>query len=494
MTRRVSIVLFLSAFSLTLGSCSKQPVDTPIGNIPPETYLSLFPDSTLRETTSRQHIHWWGDDPDGFIAGYLITFDGMSWTFTTKNDSVFSLTILGMDTTYAFSVRAVDGQGNGLYDIDGIYGPEPFSDVNGNGRHDPGEPWIDLGLADPTPASLSYPIQNTPPQVEFIKGTEVPETTFTVATFSWIGTDLDGDETIDRYFYALNDTGLSAWKELPRTKTMLTVFEQDGLRPGRNTFYLKAVDIAGASSAVIRMPDTSRTWYVKQPSSELLIVDDYGISDGTSRYYNSIFDTLLAGRFRDPDIFDIKLGASSVKKGILVPPFINPTFVETLKLFTYVLWYADNNPALDIAQLSLKAYTDAGGKVIYTAAFPESALDPRGGIVDFAPVDSLNPNTITFVPANTKLLPDSEAAGYPELKRDASGVPVAFVREAYKKINATNLYRLEPGSFWNGSPVVGIRSGGSDFILFSIPLHRFDGNGTVGQVLWRIFSVEFGVR
>jgi hypothetical protein len=34
----------------------------------------------------------------------------------------------------------------------------------------------------------------------------VPEITFTVATFSWIGSDLDGDETIREYQYALNDT------------------------------------------------------------------------------------------------------------------------------------------------------------------------------------------------------------------------------------------------------------------------------------------------
>ena len=141
-------------------------------------------------------ITWWGDDPDGFIAGYLISFDNVEWTFTTRNDSVFALSLSGSDTTYAFYVRAVDDQGNGVWDSDGPYGAEPFVDANGNARYDAGESFTDLGLADPSPAELQYPIQNSPPVVRFSQGSDVPEITFTVATFSWIGTDLDGDEIV----------------------------------------------------------------------------------------------------------------------------------------------------------------------------------------------------------------------------------------------------------------------------------------------------------
>jgi hypothetical protein len=57
-----------------LAACSESP-NTPRTNLPPETYLALTPDGDLRTTTSRQHVHWWGDDPDGFVAGYLISFD-----------------------------------------------------------------------------------------------------------------------------------------------------------------------------------------------------------------------------------------------------------------------------------------------------------------------------------------------------------------------------------------------------------------------------------
>lgn len=486
-----AFLVFIFAI-LNFSSCSKETPNNPHANIPPETYLALFPDGELHRSTSRQHIHWWGDDPDGFVSGFLISLDSVKWTFTIRNDSVLSLPIFGRDTTYSFYVRALDDQGNKKYDAAGPYGAEPYTDLNNNNQHDPGEPFIDFGIADPTPASLKYPIQNSPPKVEFIKGTEVPETTFTVATFSWIGTDLDGDGSISKYQYALNDTNATNWKDIPRNQTLLTLVEKDGLAAGNNIFYLRAVDIAEAMSNVIRMPDTSKVWIVRKPQSELLIVDDYGVNDGTAQFYNAIFDTLLNGRLKNPEVLDIKRGSTSTKKGVLVPPFINPTFIETLKLFKYIVWYADNNPTLDIAQLSLKAFTDAGGKIIYTASFPESAIDPRGGIVDFAPVDSLSPTPITFIPANTRAIAD--ASDYSELRRDTKGVPVAFIRGLFRKINAVDLYHFESSAFWSGTPTVAVRSGDKNFFLFSIPLHRFDGNMNVGFLLRKIFADEFGLR
>ena len=477
-----------------LAACSESP-NTPRTNLPPETYLSLTPDGDLRTTTSRQHVHWWGDDPDGFVAGYLISFDQVNWVFTTRNDSVFALSLSGSDTTYAFHVRAVDDQGNGRWDSEGQFGAEPFTDANGNGRYDAGEPFIDLGLADPTPADLRYPIENSPPVVRFTQGSTVPEITFTVATFSWIGTDLDGDETIAEYQYALNDTlNPVSWKSLPRSTTFLTLRAQDGLREGNNAFYLRAVDIAGATSHIIRMPDTSGVWVVKVPKTELLIVDDYGPADVSAAFYQSIVDTLFGGRFAGADVFDIKTGANSSTRGKYLPPYTNPTFIETLKLFTYVLWYTDNDPTIDVAQVALPEYQRSGGRIFYTAAFPESAVDPRGGITDYAPVDSLSPEPIRFVPAGTKVEADSESPGYPTLVRDTQGVPVAFIRDLYRRINARNLYRFEESTRWEGQPVVAVRSGDSRFILFGIPLHRFNDANNVGELIHLVFRNEFGVQ
>ena len=479
---------------LFLAGCTEQP-SSPHDNQPPETYMALQPDGELRRTTSKQNIHWWGDDPDGFIAGFFISFDEKDWHFTSSNDSLFALKLSGTDTTYSFFVRAVDNQGNRRYDENGPYGPEPFTDRNGNGKWDEGEPYVDLGLWDPTPASLDYPIENSPPVVEFSQGSDVPDTTFTVATFSWIGRDLDGDETILRYQYSLNDTtNESSWITLPRSTTFLTLHESDGLSEGDNVFYLRAIDIAGAQSRIIRMPDTSGVWYVKKPKTDLLIVDDYGPVDASSSFYNSIADTLFGGRFRNADVFDIKSGASSTVRGVNLPPYINPTFIETLKLFRYIIWYTDNNPTLSVAQLALPQYQLSGRFILYTASFPESAIDPRGGITDFAPVDSLSPESIRFVPMGVVMEPDAESPDYAPIVRDNGGVPVAFIRELYKKINAKNMYRFEEKSNWEGRPVVAVRSGDRRFVLFGVPLHRFNGSNNVGDLIFRIFYNEFGVR
>ncbi len=58
---------------------------------------------------------------------------------------------------------------------------------NGNGRYDAGEPFTDLGAVDPTPADIRYPIRNSPSVVRFVQGSDVPDSTFTVATFALAG-------------------------------------------------------------------------------------------------------------------------------------------------------------------------------------------------------------------------------------------------------------------------------------------------------------------
>ena len=127
-------------------SCSEEFPDQPNGNIPPDTGMFLYPDSTVSQQPSRLTVHWWGDDPDGLIIGFYFKWEGIDtkWTFTTKNDSTFSLPIGSSDTTYNFLVSAVDAKGNGKYDSqifqNGIdFGPEPFIDKNNNGVFDQGE-------------------------------------------------------------------------------------------------------------------------------------------------------------------------------------------------------------------------------------------------------------------------------------------------------------------------------------------------------------------
>jgi len=466
-------LLLLLLIPFIMASCIDQPVSERMENMPPTTSVWLMPDDTLRATSSRQHIHWWGDDPDGFVVGYEWSFNAEDWTWTERNDSVFLLSLQQQDTTYNFFVRAVDNE----------------------------------GARDPEPASLNLPIRNSPPSVEFSEGTNVPDTTFTVATFSWIGTDPDGDDTIVRYLWALNDT--TEWNEIAGDRSMLTVRDEDGLRVNDdNVLYIKAQDNAGAYSSTARMPgnpapdnmnrppDTTAHWHVREPVGDLLIIDDYNLTDGAEIIYAEIFDTLGGGVFREHSVWDIRRGRSDFQRGDLVPPFINPAFIETLRLFKYVYWYSDNGPSYNIAQTALPAYLESGGKVLMSVTFPTGTFDPREqGIVDFAPVDSIARDDIGFVRPGTMIYPteEGESLGFPSLQRDNTGTSIGGVRNLIIETGAIPLYIVDHEE----EPMVAVRSQDNNIYFFGLRLHRLNGHPDepethrLGLLMHKIFLDEF---
>ncbi len=471
MYRNLLIIFFLP---IILVSCIDQPASEPMENLPPTTSIWLMPDDTLRPTSSRQHIHWWGDDPDGFVVGYEWSFDAVEWNWTERNDSVFLLPLQQDDTTYTFYVRAVDND----------------------------------GARDPEPASLILPIINTPPSVEFNEGTTVPDTTFPVATFAWTGTDPDGDDTIVKYVWALNDT--SEWNEISGDRSMLTVREEDGLLLNEdNVLYLKAQDNAGAFSNTAVMPqdpapdnrergaDTTAHWYVREPIGDLLVIDDYNLTDGADRFYADMFDTLAGGMFSEHSVWDIRRGRADGRRGELVPPFINPTFIETLRLFKYVYWYSDNGPTYRVAQIALPSFVESGGRVIMSVTFPPGTFDPRDqGLVDFAPVDSVAADDIGFVRPRTNINPTPEAAelGYPVLQVDNAGTSVGGVRNLFIETGAVPLYKVDREE----EPLVAVKSPDNQMFFFGLRLHRMNGDPDdadtqrLGRLLNKIFVDEFG--
>jgi hypothetical protein len=467
------LLLFFSLLFI-IGGCIDQPASERIANMPPQTFVWLMPDDTVRTTSSRQHIHWWGDDPDGFVVGYEWSFNRTDWNRTERNDSVFLLSLQQEDTTYSFYVRAIDNE----------------------------------GAHDPDPASLSIPIKNTPPSVEFVDGTTVPRTTFTVATFAWSGTDPDGDDTIIRYLWALNDT--TEWNELSGASSMLTVRTGDGLRVNdNNIFYLKAQDNAGAYSKTAimpndpapdnpeRPPDTTAYWFVREPIGDLLIVDDYDLDDRPDTMYTAIFDTLGGGIFRDHSVWDIRQGRTETQRGDLVPPFINPTVVETLRLFRYIYWYSDNGPSYNVAQSAIPRYLETGGKVLMSVTFPTGVFDPREqGLVDFAPVDSIAERDIGFVRPRARIIPtdQAEGLGYPELIRDPVGFGIGGVRNLIGQTGAIPLYHVDHAE----NPLVAVKTPDNNMIFFGLRLHRMNGDPAdpdsqrLGKLFYKIFIDEFG--
>jgi hypothetical protein len=452
-----------------IAGCSKEHPDEPVANQPPHTYVTLIPDGVLRSTPSQQHLHWWGVDPDGFVKGYFFSFDSLHWSYTTFNDSLFGLKLARPDTSYRFFVAAVDNE----------------------------------GLVDPFPARLALPINNTPPFVAFVTKSDVPESTYTVATFQWQGSDVDGDETIMQYLYALDDTtDPLKWKSLNGDVSRVTLRKSDGLTEGRHVFYLRARDIAGAYSSTIRMPiDTNKIWYVKEPKGDFLIIDDYGIADGTASFYTQLFDTLMGGRLRGVDVWDIKAGYTNTSRGKYVPALVNPTVSETMKLFKYIFWYADYQPQLEIAQGAIPEVKKAGTKILFVNGFSQFPPDQRG-FGDFAPVENVEPSYFTSI----LLSNDSVVAvdpTYPTLTRDAAGTIYQFPRGLIPKVNARILYNMGKSSRWASRDTIPIIMGVKDadqpsIVMVAVLLHRFTGNGTttnnVPAFLRRVFADDFGVR
>ncbi len=314
-------------------SCYDKLPNNPVENKPPTTKIFLDPDSTISNQPSRLKIHWTGDDPDGIVIGFYFSFDGINWTFTAKNDSLFELKIGAADTVFNFKVAAVDNSGDGKYNNQVnqnniIFGSEPFTDLNNNNKWDEGEPYTDIGLIDPHPAELRLPIKNSAPVLTWNTLSTLPDSSFPAMSFGWNVFDLDGDETITTIRIALNDTN-NAVSLIGEVRT-ITIKTNDFTNnnplmdvlidgnpnniapeklPGllyenNNKFFVQAEDISGAKSDWITLPDTNRNWFVKRPKGNFLIVDDYKIIDDAAGFYFAMMDSVgLTNKF---DILDLQ--------------------------------------------------------------------------------------------------------------------------------------------------------------------------------------------
>lgn len=540
--------LFVLTMIFLIAGCTKHFSSTNAGIMPPKTFVSAWPyaDSTqstnFNPQSSRLEIHWWADDGDGLVIGYIITFNKKTWTFTTKDDSVFFLPLFRKDTTYIFTVAAIDNSFKGkLNEGDTV----AFTDKNGNGVWDKGEIFTLLGNSvDPDPPSVKFPITDTPPTVQFVMyepqfatRTDIPDTTFTIVSFGWQGTSIEGSNVIINYYIALNDTSPKSWIQLPAQTDFVTLearlseasSDTSTVRcdvypntypalsrlplstplpnmklNGNNIFYIKVEDVAGAYSPAVRMPDTTHTWFVKKPKGNLLIINDYGLQDQSTNFYSSIFDTISGGKLHGKvDLWDIKTGSNFPTKGNLVQPYVIPTFQETLKLYKYVFWYSSDEQDFDIAQTALSNFRNNGGKFFMTFTVPssyESPLDINQELSDFtSAIDSLTSSFLTdtlpsspvtstgFVKPGAMVQPVApyDSTVYPNLIRDSylsnpidGGKVVQDLRGIYATLGASVVYNLQPYGADNRQPIIGVMSGDKSAFVIGVPLYRFNGNST----------------
>ncbi len=459
------ITIFLMLLAILSLYCGKKMTDNPLPNQPPATYLTFYPDSSLATTTSRQVLHWWGDDPDGKVVKFLYTWDINaavpieyhqsdplgSWDTTSINGDTFSLKFMELDTIYTFRISAVDDQ----------------------------------GLVDPTPATQTFPVANSRPEVEFIVGTEIPETTFTVASFYWKGTDLDGDETISHYEYLLDDT-TSNWRSISAESAFVNMKIPDELSNSDHVFYLRARDIAGVPSQIIRMPKKElQIWHVRKPKGKILIIDDFEVVDQEEAIYLKTLDSLGL----DYSIWNIKLNRDKDNKYDLMPTSVD-MFAATMLLFDRILWYTDSNPHFEEAQIVIPRYVKVPNKkILFSTQFKEF-FSQQGDPLEFSPVDSLNKKSFDVFPG-TILEPGASKSAFPKLKA-SKWIP--FVKELIPKLSAHEVYRLEENpALWSGQPVIAVVNAENSFYFFDVPFHQLNGNKNAKKLLAIILKDEFGL-
>lgn len=453
------LLILIIIGSVYIFSCS-DPITGDAGKYPPNTYLSLFPDSVIAPGSTLRKISWWGDSPQGFIVGYYFSFDSTKpvsqWSYTTKSDSTFLLQMNGNDTTFRFYVAAVD----------------------------------DKGLIDPTPASNLYPTINSAPSMDFIGGTEVPDTIYPVATFKWAATDPDGNSTIRNFYWSLNDT--NNFRLISGNINTMTLTKDSGLVVNsRNALYMKVQDNAGAYSRVVRMPkDTTKYFYVQKVNAKVLIVKDQPLSEmpAAAGYFHTAMDTIKY------DTLDIRTG-----NGKFIPKIVNPMFIETLKLFDIVIWSADrgntnaDNANFDLAQRSLPFYLQSGKKLFFTTGFPNVETQSQGSLINFAPIDSIASCTTPFL-SNISLVNTDNS--YPVL---TTSFLIQRVR-GLKISNAVVVYRLPNTvacSDPNGGPIVAIKNTATspNVIFMGLPVYFLNANPVDSKDLMRkIIINEFGYQ
>ncbi len=563
-------VVFVFLIVMFINGCVKEYSNQPIPNIQPKTFFWIYPDSTISAQTSKQKLHWWGEDPDGYVIGYLLSLDSnrstipnpdsLVYTYVTVTDSTIRFPIQMRLQNFLVAIRAIDNTFSGLQAGAKVrLWPKPYWDKNENGILDSGDKELSSLTAsmDPVGAKQQFPIKNTPPTVAFaedpIEQTTIqqPETTFTVATFGWTGSDVDGDETIAGYRFGLNDTSTGSWFSVSSGVKMVTLIvprsvsnpaeenatvsadvysgtfpdmkylgKVSGMKlNSKNIFYVQSRDIAGDYSSRQQLPAQGKTWFVKKPKSRLLIVCDYKKEDSTQvrSFYSAKVGSVAGGLLANPDELDIRIGGTTTTFGNLVPKLFNPAFVQTLKLYDYVLWYSDRFPTLRLAQVALYHYASTGGKVIYTTDFLEEFIDPSRAIPDFTPLDSVcsfkfetrpfPPAYIgdTRIPAGYVVQPDSSDLSniYPTLVLNNTRNPhLITLRPVYKSSNARYILRMQADTRtpmrYYGRPNVGVIDNAKSFVFFGLPLHLFDAapgpNQGVVAFFNKVFVDEFGLK
>lgn len=316
---RLLLVLLLAT---GLGSCANDPFDPDsLPNQPPVARVSVQ-DGTLSPTSYNQAtFHWSASDRDGFIRGFHVAIrdavgDDPVWTFTTSDE-----------TTRTYSTDAL-GQAM----------PTLFVVAEDNR----------FALSDTV--SVTFPLVNFPPTLEFHPDFTPPEQSFGAASFDFFGFDLDGDGTVIRtvdYRFEGSDPDVvyeegtpeadpaAGWVRRMSNPTRFSLLLRD--IPGgsgedsEQTLYVRIRDEAGGEAIL------EHQWKNFEAVGDVLLIDDNPDSASRDAFYRDALEALLPGQY---SIWDISGGLPSRDTDLQL----------TLEQFDVLVWYTSNGPSENLVR------------------------------------------------------------------------------------------------------------------------------------------------
>ena len=390
--RSLATLVVVILFGLMWSSCETGITGDVIENQPPSTYMTIAGIDREDEfrLSSQIRISWWGNDPDGYVAGFEYAINDTSegaWSFTTRTDSMFILPITEGQKVddVLFKVRAIDND----------------------------------GAKDPVGASLEYPIINSSPSAKF-KPNEIPaDTMFGIASFGWTIDDPDGLLNVRSTQIAFNDT-LDGWVDIPFNSTnngelfiSVSVDNKsagvkmgqvylgrsyssaidddgnpilvDGIEVGAlNTAYVRTIDAAGAVSDRDEIQ-----WFVKEQKSKVLLLNDIGKNSSLEEMNWHI--SYLKELGIAPDVWLINTGQpalGTIELSDQFPKVVDPTLKKTLAQWDHIYWVSDDVDRNIVHALDITSDFFAGGGSMFVT-IPMKEVSQEDVIFNFLPVDSI---------------------------------------------------------------------------------------------------------
>lgn len=377
----VSRTLLLFVFAVLSVSCETGLSGDQDANQPPKTFLLTDRIDRFGENrfSSQVAISWWADDPDGYVSSYEWAFGDTllyPWKPISRTDSTFLLP-LGNNPDSAdviFRVRAIDN----------------------------------AGLRDPSPASLSYPIRNSPPVLSLERTDRPPDTTYQFVSAGFTVSDIDGTDNLKDIQFSVNSrTG--PWIELGSSTTLVSfrvdslgnasLFTGIQLTPdarsisgfvlnASNKIFFRASDITGAQSKI-----DSVAFFMKQRSSRILALNDLIGPDRYARFQTHL-DSLRMLGISKIDIVDISDGVSSsgfkVPKTSQFPTRNQPTAVEHFDQWDFIYWISDDiDRNVTYAPDMLVKFFTTGGKMFIS--MPVKRIDSTDPVLTFLSIGRIMP-------------------------------------------------------------------------------------------------------